>query len=80
MLQNQQYKQQYQQQGQLMQEVSPDFFIPDFNEDLHKADERIDQHTQDKHIQRDDEGDNKECPSWRSCSHHMLTKCSPIFQ
>ncbi|KAI5431151.1 hypothetical protein KIW84_035347 [Lathyrus oleraceus] len=54
MLQNQQYKQQYQQQGQLMQEVSPDFYIPDFNEDLHKADERIDQHTQDKHIQRDD--------------------------
>ncbi|KAI5388832.1 Histone deacetylase 9, variant 3 [Lathyrus oleraceus] len=44
-----------------MQEVPPDFYIPDFNEDLQNPDERIDQHTQDKHIQRDDEyyeGDN----------------------
>ncbi|GFZ12667.1 histone deacetylase 9 [Actinidia rufa] len=44
-----------------MQEVPPDFYIPDFDEDEQNPDERIDQHTQDKQIQRDDEyyeGDN----------------------
>ncbi|KHN21123.1 Histone deacetylase 9 [Glycine soja] len=44
-----------------MQEVPPDFYIPEFDEDEQNPDERIDQHTQDKHIQRDDEyydGDN----------------------
>ncbi|MED6155489.1 Histone deacetylase 9 [Stylosanthes scabra] len=44
-----------------LQEVPPDFYIPDFDEDEQNPDERIDQHTQDKHIQRDDEyyeGDN----------------------
>ncbi|XP_034219933.1 histone deacetylase 9 isoform X2 [Prunus dulcis] len=44
-----------------MQEVPPDFYIPDFDEDAQNPDERVDQHTQDKHIQRDDEyyeGDN----------------------
>ncbi|PKI78746.1 hypothetical protein CRG98_000813, partial [Punica granatum] len=44
-----------------MQEVPPDFYIPDFDEDKQNPDERVDQHTQDKHIQRDDEyydGDN----------------------
>lgn len=44
-----------------MQEVPPDFYIPDIDEDLQNPDERNDQHTQDKHIQRDDEyydGDN----------------------
>ncbi|KAK7262193.1 hypothetical protein RJT34_29755 [Clitoria ternatea] len=44
-----------------MQEVPPDFYIPDFDEDEQNPDERIDQHAQDKHIQRDDEyyeGDN----------------------
>ncbi|KAH7542016.1 hypothetical protein FEM48_Zijuj02G0028800 [Ziziphus jujuba var. spinosa] len=44
-----------------MQEVPPDFYIPDFDEDEQNPDERVDQHTQDKHIQRDDEyydGDN----------------------
>ncbi|KAG0493024.1 hypothetical protein HPP92_006422 [Vanilla planifolia] len=47
--------------GVQMQEVPPDFYIPDFDEDEHNADERVDQHTQDKQIQRDDEyyaGDN----------------------
>ncbi|CAB4282969.1 unnamed protein product [Prunus armeniaca] len=44
-----------------MQEVPPDFYIPDFDEDAQNPDERVDQHTEDKHIQRDDEyyeGDN----------------------
>ncbi|KAJ9558919.1 hypothetical protein OSB04_013533 [Centaurea solstitialis] len=44
-----------------MQEVPPDFYIPDFDEDERNPDERTDQHTQDKQIQRDDEyyeGDN----------------------
>ncbi|KAF2300780.1 hypothetical protein GH714_015745 [Hevea brasiliensis] len=47
--------------GVQMQEVPPDFYIPDFDEDEQNPDERMDQHTQDKHIQRDDEyyeGDN----------------------
>ncbi|PHU03725.1 Histone deacetylase 17 [Capsicum chinense] len=35
--------------------VPPDFYIPDFDEDEQNPDERVDQHTQDKHIQRDDE-------------------------
>ncbi|KAL5130463.1 Histone deacetylase 9 [Glycine soja] len=42
-------------------QVPPDFYIPEFDEDEQNPDERIDQHTQDKHIQRDDEyydGDN----------------------
>ncbi|XP_014619624.1 histone deacetylase 9 isoform X2 [Glycine max] len=41
--------------------VPPDFYIPEFDEDEQNPDERLDQHTQDKHIQRDDEyydGDN----------------------
>uniref|UniRef100_A0A3Q7IZG2 Histone deacetylase n=1 Tax=Solanum lycopersicum TaxID=4081 RepID=A0A3Q7IZG2_SOLLC len=38
-----------------MQEVPPDFYIPDFDEDEQNPDERVNQHTQDKHIQRDDE-------------------------
>ncbi|KNA17522.1 hypothetical protein SOVF_079190 isoform B [Spinacia oleracea] len=37
-----------------MQEVPPDFYIPDFDGD-ENPDERINQHTQDKLIQRDDE-------------------------
>ncbi|XP_010692975.1 histone deacetylase 17 isoform X5 [Beta vulgaris subsp. vulgaris] len=37
-----------------MQEVPPDFYVPDFDED-ENPDERINQHTQDKLIQRDDE-------------------------
>ncbi|KAF9673130.1 hypothetical protein SADUNF_Sadunf11G0116600 [Salix dunnii] len=44
-----------------MQEVPPDFYIPDFDEDEQNPDERMDQHNQDKQIQRDDEyyeGDN----------------------
>ncbi|KAF3945208.1 hypothetical protein CMV_028402 [Castanea mollissima] len=41
--------------GVQMQEVPPDFYIPDFDEDEQNPDERMDQHTQDKHIQRDDE-------------------------
>ncbi|XP_040366985.1 histone deacetylase 9 isoform X2 [Rosa rugosa] len=44
-----------------LQEVPPDFYIPDFDEDEQNPDERVHQHTQDKHIQRDDEyydGDN----------------------
>lgn len=44
-----------------LQEVPPDFYIPDFDEDERNPDERLDQHTQDKQIQRDDEyyeGDN----------------------
>ncbi|KAH9699929.1 Histone deacetylase [Citrus sinensis] len=44
-----------------MQEVPPDFYIPEFDEDEQNPDERMDQHTQDKQIQRDDEfyeGDN----------------------
>ena len=36
-------------------QVPPDFYIPDFDEDEQNPDERVDQHTQDKHIQRDDE-------------------------
>ncbi|KAJ0084702.1 hypothetical protein Patl1_30471 [Pistacia atlantica] len=38
-----------------MQEVPPDFYIPDFDEDEQNPDDRIDQHSQDKQIQRDDE-------------------------
>lgn len=44
-----------------MHEVPPDFYIPDFDEDEQNPDERVDQYTQDKQIQRDDEyydGDN----------------------
>ncbi|KAB5534994.1 hypothetical protein DKX38_018080 [Salix brachista] len=44
-----------------MQEVPPDFYIPDFDEDEQNPDERMYQHNQDKQIQRDDEyyeGDN----------------------
>nr|WJZ57293.1 histone deacetylase 12 [Paspalum vaginatum] len=41
--------------GVQMQEVPPDFFIPDFDEDELDPDERVDQHTQDKQIHRDDE-------------------------
>ncbi|KAK3041253.1 hypothetical protein RJ639_001536, partial [Escallonia herrerae] len=44
-----------------MHEVPPDFYIPDYDEDEQNPDERIDQHIQDKQIQRDDEyfeGDN----------------------
>ncbi|KAL5976394.1 Histone deacetylase 9 [Asimina triloba] len=47
--------------GVQMHEVPPDFYIPDFDEDEQNPDERVDQHTQDKQIQRDDEyyeGDN----------------------
>ncbi|XP_039819637.1 histone deacetylase 9-like isoform X4 [Panicum virgatum] len=47
--------------GVQMQEVPPDFYIPDFDEDELDPDERVDQHTQDKQIHRDDEyyeGDN----------------------
>lgn len=47
--------------GVQMQEVPPDWYLPDINEDELNPDERIDQHTQDKLIQRDDEfyaGDN----------------------
>ncbi|GMH11119.1 hypothetical protein Nepgr_012960 [Nepenthes gracilis] len=47
--------------GVQMQEVPPDFYIPDFDEDEENPDERIHQRTQDKHIQREDEyydGDN----------------------
>ncbi|XP_022957985.1 histone deacetylase 9 isoform X2 [Cucurbita moschata] len=47
--------------GVQMQEVPPDFYIPDFDEDEQNPDERMDRHTQDKQIQRDDEyyeGDN----------------------
>ncbi|KAF9596994.1 hypothetical protein IFM89_014708 [Coptis chinensis] len=42
-------------------QVPPDFYIPDFDEDDQNPDERVDQHTQDRQIQRDDEyyeGDN----------------------
>ncbi|KAK9175629.1 hypothetical protein WN944_027636 [Citrus x changshan-huyou] len=42
-------------------QVPPDFYIPEFDEDEQNPDERMDQHTQDKQIQRDDEfyeGDN----------------------
>ncbi|KAJ8440504.1 hypothetical protein Cgig2_022945 [Carnegiea gigantea] len=44
-----------------MQEVPPDFYIPDFDEDDENPDERMNQHTRDKLVQRDDEyydGDN----------------------
>lgn len=44
-----------------MHEVPPDFYIPDIDEDELNPDERMDQHTQDRQIQRDDEyydGDN----------------------
>ncbi|CAL9191480.1 unnamed protein product [Musa hybrid cultivar] len=47
--------------GVQMQEVPPDFYIPEFDEDEQNPDERVDQHTTDKQIQRDDEyyeGDN----------------------
>ncbi|ONK77611.1 uncharacterized protein A4U43_C02F8530 [Asparagus officinalis] len=47
--------------GVQMQEVPPDFYIPDFDEDEQNPDERVHQHIQDKQIQRDDEyyeGDN----------------------
>lgn len=47
--------------GVQMHEVPPDFYIPDIDEDELNPDERIDQHTQDRHIQREDEfyeGDN----------------------
>ncbi|OEL19738.1 Histone deacetylase 9 [Dichanthelium oligosanthes] len=42
-------------------QIPPDFYIPDFDEDELDPDERVDQHTQDKQIHRDDEyyeGDN----------------------
>ncbi|KAL2507456.1 Histone deacetylase 9 [Forsythia ovata] len=44
-----------------LQEVPPDFYIPDFDEDEQNPDERVDRHMKDKQIQRDDEyygGDN----------------------
>lgn len=44
-----------------MHEVPPDFYIPDIDEDELNPDDRMNQHTQDKHIQREDEfyeGDN----------------------
>ncbi|KAL5710712.1 histone deacetylase [Ranunculus cassubicifolius] len=44
-----------------MHEVPPDFYIPDFDEDEQNPEERVDQYTQDKQVQRDDEyyeGDN----------------------
>lgn len=44
-----------------MQEVPPDFYVPDFDEDDENPDERMNQHTRDKLVQRDDEyydGDN----------------------
>ncbi|CAD5324860.1 unnamed protein product [Arabidopsis thaliana] len=44
-----------------MQEVPPDFYIPDFDEDEQNPDVRVDQRSRDKQIQRDDEyfdGDN----------------------
>ncbi|KAI3985102.1 hypothetical protein MKX01_027188 [Papaver californicum] len=41
--------------GVQMHEVPPDFYIPDFDEDGQNPDERVDQHTQDKQIHRDDE-------------------------
>jgi len=41
--------------GVQMHEVPPDTYIPEFDEDELNPDERMDQHTQDKHIQRDDE-------------------------
>uniref|UniRef100_A0A453BXL8 Histone deacetylase n=1 Tax=Aegilops tauschii subsp. strangulata TaxID=200361 RepID=A0A453BXL8_AEGTS len=47
--------------GVQMQEVPPDFYVPDFDEDELDPDERVDQHTQDKQVHRDDEyyeGDN----------------------
>ncbi|KAL6499748.1 Histone deacetylase 9 [Orobanche gracilis] len=47
--------------GVQMQEVPPDFYIPDFDEDSQNPNERVNRHTQDKHVQRDDEyydGDN----------------------
>ncbi|KAI3461314.1 hypothetical protein Pfo_017977 [Paulownia fortunei] len=47
--------------GVQMQEVPPDFYIPDFDEDEQNPDERVNRHIQDKQIQRDDEyyeGDN----------------------
>ncbi|GER57108.1 histone deacetylase [Striga asiatica] len=37
------------------QNVPPDFYIPDFDEDEQNPDERVTRHMQDKHIQRDDE-------------------------
>ncbi|KAK9939123.1 hypothetical protein M0R45_015831 [Rubus argutus] len=49
-----------------LQEVPPDFYIPDFDEDEQNPDERVHQHTQDKDIQRDDEyydGDNDNGPN-----------------
>ncbi|KAL6575769.1 Histone deacetylase 9 [Orobanche hederae] len=42
-------------------EVPPDFYIPDFDEDRQNPNERVNRHMQDKHVQRDDEyydGDN----------------------
>ncbi|XP_042456533.1 histone deacetylase 9 [Zingiber officinale] len=47
--------------GVQMQEIPPDFYIPDIDEDEQNPDERVNQHAQDKQIQRDDEyydGDN----------------------
>ncbi|XP_020527329.1 histone deacetylase 9 isoform X2 [Amborella trichopoda] len=47
--------------GVQMQEVPRDFYIPDSDEDEQNPDERVDQHTEDKQIQREDEyydGDN----------------------
>ncbi|KAL6577415.1 Histone deacetylase 9 [Orobanche minor] len=47
--------------GVQMQEVPPDFYIPDFDEDRQNPNERVNRHMQDKHVQRDDEyydGDN----------------------
>lgn len=47
--------------GVQMQEVPPDFYIPDFDDVEQNPDERVGQHVQDKLIQREDEyyaGDN----------------------
>ncbi|KAJ7522667.1 hypothetical protein O6H91_18G021600 [Diphasiastrum complanatum] len=47
--------------GVQMHEVPPDSYLPDFDEDEINPDERLDQHIQDKHVQRDEEfyyGDN----------------------
>ncbi|XP_039014204.1 histone deacetylase 9-like isoform X2 [Hibiscus syriacus] len=47
--------------GVQMQEVPPDFYIPDIDEKEQNPDERMHKHTKDKQIQRDDEyydGDN----------------------
>ncbi|XP_051143603.1 histone deacetylase 9 isoform X3 [Andrographis paniculata] len=41
--------------GVQMQEVPPDFYIPDFDDDEQNPDERVTRQVQDKQIQRDDE-------------------------